>query len=195
MKPTITCPFCFETFKSSRALFRCANEKCPLEEDKVYAYPFYGYWRDVDSLDNYYEANMDLLKPVPPIDLYQSNWPIRTYQEQSPPCRTVPGDEGTEGIFINSIASSGVVISGGSVQHSILFSKVFVDDQAMIEDSLVLNNVHVGKGVVLKRCIIDKSVRIPDGEWIGVDKDKDAERFYISDSGVVVVPKGYKFTE
>lgn len=152
-----------------------------------------GYWRELDSLDSYFEANMDLLKHDPPINLYQSDWQIRTYQEQLPPCRTVPGDDGTEGIFINSIASSGVVISGGTIQHSILFSNVFIDDEASIENSLILNNVKVGKGVILKNCIIDKDVVIPEGEWIGVDREKDKERFTISAKGIVVVPKGYKF--
>jgi len=152
-----------------------------------------GYWGEVDSLDCYYDINMDLLKPVSPIDIYQKDWYIRTYQEQSPPCRTIPGIEGTEGIFINSIASSGVVISGSCVQHSILFFNVFVDDEATIQDSIVFNNVHIGKNVMLKKCIVDKDVHIPDGEWIGVDKEKDAERFTITENGVVIIPKGYQF--
>jgi len=152
-----------------------------------------GYWGEIDSLDRYYDVNMDLLKPVSPIDIYQKDWYIRTHQEQSPPCRTIPGIEGTEGIFINSIASSGVVISGSCVQHSILFSNVFVDDEATIQDSIVFNNVHIGKNVMLKKCIVDKDVHIPDGEWIGVDKEKDAERFTITEKGVVIIPKGYQF--
>lgn len=175
-----------------------------IDRQTVFAYKFGtqegrvspdGYWRDVGTLDSYFDANMDLLMPVPPINLYQPEWPIRTYQSQSPPSRTVPGQDGTEGICINSIAASGVVISGGSVQHSILFSNVFVDEEASIVDSLVLNDVHVGKGVRLKKCIVDKNVRIPDGEWIGIDSRKDAERFTISEKGVVVVPKGYAFKE
>ncbi len=152
-----------------------------------------GYWRDVGTIDSYYDSNMDLLKPVPPMNLYQKDWPIRTYQSQHPPCRTVSGDEGNEGMFINSIASSGVVISGGCVQHSILFSDVFVDDEANVQNSLILNNVRVGKRAVLNRCIVDKNVIIPDGEMIGINREKDAERFAISDNGVVVVPKGYQF--
>ena len=99
-----------------------------IETENVYAYHFGGeegrvtpdrYWRDVGTLDSFYEANMDLLKPVPPINLYQADWPIRTYQSQNPPARTVPGEEGSEGIFINSIAAGGVVVTGGSVQHTI----------------------------------------------------------------------------
>lgn len=171
--------------------------------EKVYAYHFGGqegrvspdrYWRDVGTLDSYYEANMDLLKPVPPIDLYQADWPIRTYQSQNPPARTVPGDEGSEGIFINSIAAGGVVVSGGSVQHSILFPHVFVDDEAVIHDSILFNGVQVGKGAELQNCIVDKDVVIPAGEKIGFEKEKDSKRFTITEKGVVVVPKNYSFT-
>lgn len=151
------------------------------------------YWRDVGTLDSYYEANMDLLEPVPPIDLYQEDWPIRTYQSQYPPARTVPGADGSEGIFINSIAGGGVVVTGGSVQHSILFPKVFIDDEAMVRDSILFNGVRVGKGALLQHCIVDKNVVIPDGEEIGVDANRDAARFTVSEKGVVVVPKGYRF--
>ncbi len=173
-----------------------------IETEKVYAYHFGGeggrvtpdrYWRDVGTLDSYYEANMDLLTPVPPINLYQADWPIRTYQSQNPPARTVPGDEGSEGIFINSIAAGGVVVSGGSVQHSILFPHVFVDDEAVIHDSILFNGVQVGKGAELQRCIVDKDVVIPAGERIGFDKEKDAIRFTITEKGVVIVPRNYGF--
>ena len=174
-----------------------------IETEKVFAYHFGGeggrvtpdrYWRDVGTLDSFYEANMDLLKPVPPIDLYQADWPIRTYQSQNPPARTVPGDEGSEGIFINSIAAGGVVVSGGNVQHSILFPHVFVDDEAVIHDSILFNGVRVGKAAQLQHCIIDKDVVIPAGEQIGFDKEKDSVRFTITENGVVVVPKNYSFT-
>ena len=152
------------------------------------------YWRDVGTLDSYYEANMDLLEPVPPIDLYQPDWPIRTYQSQYPPARTVPGADGSEGIFINSIAGGGAVVAGGSVQHSILFPQVFVDDEAVVRDSILFNGVRVGKYAKLQRCIVDKNVVIPDGEEIGVDRKRDAARFTVTEKGVVVVPKGYKFS-
>ena len=175
-----------------------------IETEQVYAYHFGGeggrvtpdrYWRDVGTLDSYYEANMDLLKSVPPIDLYQADWPIRTYQSQNPPARTVPGEEGSEGIFINSIAAGGVVVSGGSVQHSLLFPHVYVDDEAIIHNSIVFNGVRVGKGAQIQNSIIDKDVVIPDGEQIGFDKEKDSTRFTITEKGVVVVPKGYSFTK
>lgn len=151
------------------------------------------YWRDVGTIDAYYEANMDLLDPIPPLDLYQKDWNIRTYAAQHPPARTVPGTSGTEGIFINSIIAGGTVIAGGSVQHSVLFSKVYIGDESMVADSLLFEGVEVGDGAALRNCIVDKYVRIPAGEQIGYDADKDRERFTVSDKGVVVVPKGFRF--
>jgi len=173
-----------------------------IKDHKVYAHIFGTeegrvtpdhYWRDVGTIDSYYQANMDLLKPVPSLNLYQDDWPIRSYQQQTPPARTVPGNTGTEGIFINSILADGTIIAGGSVQHSILFPKVFIDDEAMIEDTILFEGVHVGARSMLRRCIIDKHVHVPADERIGYDNDKDRERFTLSDDGIVVVPKGYRF--
>ncbi len=151
------------------------------------------YWRDVGTLDAYYEANMELLKPVPSLDLYQEDWPIRSYQPQTPPARTVPGRYGTEGISINSIVSGGTIISGGNVQNSILFPRVFVAEEAFVENAILLNGVSVGERAQLNNCIVDKDVEIPPGEMIGHDRQRDAERFPITEKGVVVVPCGYRF--
>ena len=168
----------------------------------VYAYRFGGdtgrvtpdrYWRDVGTIDAFYDANMDLLEPVPSLDLYQADWPIRTYQTQTPPARTVPGESGTEGIFINSIVSGGVIIAGGSVQHSILFPHVHVGDEAFVQDSILFDGVRVGKHAKLSHCIIDKNVSVPDNESIGYDKERDQQRFQVTEQGVVVVPKHYRF--
>jgi glucose-1-phosphate adenylyltransferase len=173
-----------------------------LDSHRVQAYMFGGpqgrvtpdrYWRDVGTIDSYYAANMDLLRPIPPLNLYQDNWPIRTYQNQTPPARTVPGESGTEGICINSIVSGGVVIAGGSVQHSILFSQVSVGDEAFVESSILFQGVQVGAGARLNRCIIDKHVSVPPGESVGHDLQRDLERFLVTDGGIVVVPKGYRF--
>jgi glucose-1-phosphate adenylyltransferase len=151
------------------------------------------YWRDVGTIDSFYQANMDLLKPIPPMDLYQRDWPIRSYQAQTPPARAVPGDSDTEGVFINSMLAGGTVISGGNVDHSILFQNIFVDDQALVSNSVVFSNVRVGKKVRLNNCIVDKHVVIPDGEVIGFDPVRDAERFTVSDNGIVVIPESYVF--
>ncbi len=151
------------------------------------------YWRDVGTLDDYYEANMALLEPVAPIDLYQEDWTIHTYQGQYPPARTVPGRTGTEGVFINSMLGAGTVITGGGVNHSILFPRVQVNDGAIVENSILFNEVGVGAEARLQRCIIDKDVAVPPGERIGFDAERDAERFTLSPGGVVVIPKGYRF--
>ena len=173
-----------------------------IDDTGVYAYRFGGergrvspdrYWRDVGTIDSYYEANMELLDPVPSLDLYQPEWPIRTYQSQNPPARTVPGISGSEGIFINSIVGGGVVIVGGSVQHSILFPQVRIGDEAVIHNAILFNGVKVGDGAELENCIIDKDVVVPPGERIGFDREKDAARFTLSPKGIVVVPKGYRF--
>jgi len=169
---------------------------------KAFAYRFGGergrvspdhYWRDVSTIDDYYEANMSLLDPVPPLDLYQNDWTIRTYQGQTPPARTVPGDSGTEGVFVNSIISGGAVIAGGGVNHSILFSGVRVGDEAIVEDAILFNDVVVGEDAQVKHCIVDKGVVIPAGESIGVDSQRDRERFQVSEKGIVVIPKKYRF--
>ncbi len=170
---------------------------------KVYAYGFGGtkgrvtqdrYWRDVGTIDAYYEANMDLLKPQPSIDLYQTDWPIRSYDNQSPPARTVAGKSGKEASIVNCLLASGTVISGGSIKHSILFPNSRVEEGAVVETSLLFEGAHVGAESSLKRCIVDKHVKIPPGEKIGHDPVKDRERFTVSERGIVVVPKGFRFT-
>lgn len=173
-----------------------------VQSHRVYAYQFGGsagrvtqdrYWRDVGTIDAYYDANMDLLKPVPSIDLYQNDWPIRTYVGQHPPARTVAGDSGREAVIVNCILASGIIISGGSVKQSILFPNARVNEGAVVEASLLFDNVVVERDARLRKCIIDKNVCIPAGETIGLDRKRDAERFTISDQGVVVVPEGYSF--
>jgi glucose-1-phosphate adenylyltransferase len=169
---------------------------------RVVAYRFGGtlgrvtpdrYWRDVGTIDAYYEANMDLLHAYPAINLYQGDWPIRTYEGQHPPARTVPGKSGREAEIVNCMLASGTVISGGSVRHSILFPNARVEEGAIVESSVLFQGVTVQEGSQLRRCIIDKNVRVPPGERIGFDPTRDAERFTVSDRGITVIPKGYRF--
>lgn len=173
-----------------------------IHDQKVQAYSFGSekgrvlpdcYWRDVGTIDAYYQANMDLLEPIPPLNLYQNNWPIRTYQPQTPPARTIPGNSGTEGTFINSILASGGIISGGHVNHSVLFKNIMIDDKATIERSILFDNVYVGAGAKLRNCIIDKKIKIPVNESIGYDLEKDKQRFTVSENGIVVISKNHRF--
>ena len=173
-----------------------------IDRQRVFAYRFGGepgrvtpdrYWRDVGTIDSYYMANMDLLLPLPPINLYQPDWSIRTYPGQYPPARKVAGASGRAGQFDNSLICGGAVISGGIVRNSILSPQVRIDDDALVEDSILFDGVQVGAGAALKRCIIDKDVRVPPGEKIGGNPIADSARFTVSEYGVTVVPKGYCF--
>jgi glucose-1-phosphate adenylyltransferase len=169
---------------------------------RVIAYRFGGtsgrvtadrYWRDVGTIDAYYEANMDLLQPMPAIDLYQEDWPIRTYEGQHPPARSVHGRSGREAEIVNCMLASGTLIVGGTLRHAILFPNVRLEESAVVENSLLFHGVTVGEGAQLQRCIIDKHVVVPAGETIGFDRARDAERFTVSDCGIVVIAKGYRF--
>jgi len=165
---------------------------------RVFGYQFGGnegrvtpdrYWRDVGTLDSYYEANMDLLSAIPPLDLYQKSWPIRTYQGQHPPARVVTGKNGTRGAIDNSMLGNGSVVAGGTVINSILSARVRIEDGAQVESCILFDNVRVGSGARLRRCIVDKYVQIPDGMQIGYDHEADEARFAISPDGIVVVSK------
>jgi glucose-1-phosphate adenylyltransferase len=147
------------------------------------------YWNDLASLDDYFRANLALLEPVPPLDLYQDSWPIWSRAERNPPARTVEGPSGNEGLFVNSIVSNGTVIRGGAVSRSVLFPRVRVDDGATVERSILCHGAHVGEGTALRNCIVDKHARIPGGEQIGFDLKKDRARFDITPGGVVVITR------
>lgn len=151
------------------------------------------YWCALNSIDSYYQANMMLLKAEPQLDLYQDDWNIRTYQGQYPPARTVPGRSGTEGIFVNSMLAAGTVIAGGGVNHSILFPRVRVMDRSIVDESILFDGVSVGEGCHLRNCIVDKDVSIPADTRIGFDPETDRQRFTLSENGVVVIPKDYRF--
>ncbi len=153
------------------------------------------YWRDVGTIDAYFEANMDLLSPQPPLNLYQESWPIRTYNGQHPPARIVTATESKHGYIRNSIIGSGSMVIDATIIKSILSAKVRVNENAYVEASIIFDYVHIGAGAKLRHCIVDKHVQIPEGVTIGFDKDEDAKRFTISDNGVVVVPKGYDWNK
>lgn len=150
------------------------------------------YWRDIGTIDAYYEANMDLVLPEPVFNLYDMDWPIRTYQEQFPPAKTVlAGAEGGHaGLAIDSIISGGCVISGAKVERSILSPDVRVNSNAEVSDSILMEGVNVGRQAKIKRAIIDKDVDIPRGIVIGYDLEEDKKKFDVSESGIVIVAKG-----
>lgn len=166
---------------------------------KIYVYRFgqgnrkdSSYWRDIGTIDSYYQANMDLASVSPIFNLYDKNWPIRTYEGQYPPAKTVFADEdkGRAGKALDSIICSGVIISGGRVERSILSPGVRINSYAEVKDSILFHGVNVGMRAKIRRAIIDKFVRIPEGEKIGYDLEKDRKRFFVSDGGIVVIPKG-----
>lgn len=168
--------------------------------EKVFVYRFddkdrskgSSYWRDIGTIDAYWQANMDLASVSPTFNLYDRNWPFRTYEGQYPPAKTVFADEdsGRAGKALDSIICSGVIISGGRVVKSILSPGVRVNSYADVQESILFHNVVVGMRAKVKRAIIDKNVRIPDGMKIGYDLDKDKKRFSVSEDGIVVIPKG-----
>ncbi len=170
-----------------------------IQKDRVFHFDFRqgdregtGYWKDVGTIDAYYEANIDLVSVTPHLNLYDPNWPILAYQPPYPPAKTVLEEEGRTGSALNSILSNGCIISGGNVRRSILSPKVLVHSYAEIEDSILLSGVDVGRHVKIRRAIIDKDVHIPPGTKIGYDLDEDAKRFTVTASGIVVVPKWIK---
>jgi len=145
------------------------------------------YWRDVGTIDAYWEANMEMTKVTPELNLYDKDWPIWTYQEQLPPAKFVFDDDGRRGMAIDSLISGGCIISGAAVKRSLLFSSVTVHSWASIEDSVILPGVDVGRHAILKRCVIDKNCRIPAKTVIGVDAEADRERFSVSPKGITLV--------
>jgi glucose-1-phosphate adenylyltransferase len=151
------------------------------------------YWRDIGTIDAYYDANMGLIQVNPDFNLYDQDWPVRTYQEQYPPVKTVHSGEqekGRVGLVLDSIVSEGCVVSGGRVQRSILSPNVRINSFSEVYDSILMEGVNVGRHAKIKRAIIDKDVSIPQGMVIGYDLDEDKKRFFVSDSGIVVVAKG-----
>ncbi|WP_020471249.1 glucose-1-phosphate adenylyltransferase [Zavarzinella formosa] len=174
-----------------------------ISSHRVMAFPFrdrnqaaVAYWRDVGTLEAYYQANMDLIEVVPTLNLYDRSWPIRTLLTQGPPPKFVfngPGEPGLarRGEAIDSMVCPGTIISGGHVRHSILSPNVRVNSYAVVEDSIIFEGVRVGRNSRIRNAIIDKEVDIPEGTRIGYDLELDRRRgFMVTDSGLVVIAKG-----
>lgn len=170
-----------------------------INKDRVFAFIFRDknnkavkYWRDIGTIDAYWEANMDLVQVDPIFNLYDNNWPIRTYHEQLSPAKTVftdlfPG--GRCGTILDSLVSNGCIISGARVERSILSPNVRIDNYSEVFDSILMAGVRIGKNVKIRKAIIDKSVIVPDGKHIGYNLEADAKQFIISEKGVVVAHK------
>ncbi len=145
------------------------------------------YWRDVGTIDAYWEANMEMTKVTPDLNLYDREWPIWTHQEQLPPAKFVFDDDDRRGMAVDSMVSGGSIISGATVTRSLLFSSVNVHSWARVEDSVILPNVDIGRHAVIRRCVVDKNVRIPEGMCIGLDPAEDRRRFTVSPGGITLV--------
>jgi glucose-1-phosphate adenylyltransferase len=168
-------------------------------KDQVFAFDFgkgdqggTGYWRDVGTIEAYFDANMDLISVTPQLNLYDPQWPILTYQAPYPPAKTVHAEKERMGTVVNSVISNGCIISGGTVRRSILSPRAHVHSFAEVEDSILFEGVDIGRSAKIRKAIIDKEVHIPQEIEIGYNLEEDAKRFTVTPSGIVVVPKWMK---
>jgi glucose-1-phosphate adenylyltransferase len=153
-----------------------------------------GYWRDVGTLDSYFDAHMDLVDPEPVFNLYNDQWPVYTAGRTVAPAKIV-SEMGNPGAVVDSILSNGVIVSGGTVRRSILSPGVHVEGEAMVENAILLDGVRIGAGAVVRNAIVDKNVQVPPQAQIGVDPDRDLARFDVSAAGVVAIGKEDEITE
>jgi glucose-1-phosphate adenylyltransferase len=174
-----------------------------LDDYRVFAFNFVDenkkeealYWRDVGTLEAYYEANMDLVSVSPVFNLYDAHWPIRTHQRQYPPAKFVFAESPRVGHALDSLVSSGCIISGGSVQNCVLSPDVRVNSFTEVEETILFSHVNVGRRCRIRRAIIDRDVHIPEGTTIGYDAEADRERYFVTDSGITVVTRDYSLFE
>jgi len=145
------------------------------------------YWRDVGTIDAYWEANLEMTKVIPELNLYDADWPIWTYQEQLPPAKFVFNNDQRRGMATDSLISGGCIISGASITQSVIFSNVHVHSYSMIQDSVIMPNVEIARHVKLNRVVVDTDARIPEGVEIGFDVELDRKRFYVSEEGITLV--------
>ncbi len=173
-------PHCVKRYRTYAQNF---SDSCVTEPGKP------AYWRDVGTLDAFWAANIDLVQVTPDLNLYAENWPIWTWQPQTPPAKFVFDDDTRRGKAVDSMVSGGCIISGAVVRRSMLFSGVQVHSYATVEDTLLLPGVDVGRYCVLKKCIVDKNCKLPEGTVIGVDAAQDKKHFRVTPSGITLVTK------
>ena len=173
-----------------------------VDDYRVYSYDFVDenkkealYWRDVGTLDAYYEANMDIVSVSPIFNLYDKEWPIRTHQRQYPPAKFVFAETGRTGTALDSIVSNGCIISGGVVKNSVLSPDVRVNSYCEVEDCILFSHVTVGRHSRIRRAILDRDVHIPEGTTIGYDPEADRQRYFVTESGITVVTRDYSLFE
>jgi glucose-1-phosphate adenylyltransferase len=173
-----------------------------LDEYRVYAFNFIDenkkealYWRDVGTLDAYYDANMDVVSVSPVFNLYDKAWPIRTHQRQYPPAKFVFSEPGRTGMAVDSVVSSGCIISGATVRKSVMSPDVRVNSYADVESCIIFSHVNVGRHCRIRRAIIDRDVHIPEGSVIGYDSEEDRRNYFVTDTGITVVTRDYSLFE
>jgi glucose-1-phosphate adenylyltransferase len=173
-----------------------------VDDYRVYSYNFIDenkkealYWRDVGTLEAFYEANMDLVAVSPVFNLYDSSWPIRTHQRQYPPAKFVFSDPNRTGTAVDSIVSSGCILSGGAVRNTVLSPDVRVNSYCEVDDSIIFSHVNIGRHCRIRRAIIDRDVHIPEGTIIGYDTEADRQRYFVTESGITVVTRDYSLFE
>jgi glucose-1-phosphate adenylyltransferase len=173
-----------------------------LDQYKIYSYNFIDenkkealYWRDVGTLEAYYEANMDLVSVSPVFNLYDKEWPIRTHQRQYPPAKFVFGEPNRTGTAIDSIVCPGCILSGGLVKNSVLSPDVRVNSYTEVDASIIFSHVNIGRHCRIRNAIIDRDVHIPEGTIIGFDPEEDAKNYVVTDSGITVVTRDYSLFE
>ncbi|WP_455199139.1 sugar phosphate nucleotidyltransferase, partial [Kaarinaea lacus] len=165
-----------------------------LEKYSAYAYAFrdeetgkMGYWRDVGTVDAFWSANLELIGIQPELNLYDKDWPIWTYQEQLPPAKFVFDDPDRRGTAVDSLVSGGCIVAGATVQQSLLFSNVRLEPYSKVDQSVILPDVEIGEHCQIHKAVIDRGCKIPAGTKIGINKEEDAKKFFVSPNGVTLV--------
>jgi glucose-1-phosphate adenylyltransferase len=173
-----------------------------VDDYRVYAYDFVDenkkealYWRDVGTLEAYYEANMDVVSVSPIFNLYDEQWPIRTHQRQYPPAKFVFAETGRTGTALDSIVSNGCIVSGGMVKNSVLSPDVRVNSYSEVDQSILFSHVSVGRRCRIRKAVLDRDVHIPEGTTIGYDAEADRQRYFVTESGITVVTRDYSLFE